>query len=90
MFDEFFFLRKISPELTSKPTSSTLYVGHLPQRGLISGARSAPGIRTCEPQAAEVERGDFTATPLGQPLFDELLLVGIAPDYLFHLFWVPR
>uniref|UniRef100_A0A9L0JG06 Large ribosomal subunit protein mL42 n=1 Tax=Equus asinus TaxID=9793 RepID=A0A9L0JG06_EQUAS len=39
------------------PSSSTLYVGCLPQRGLPSCAISAPGIRTGEPQAAEAEHG---------------------------------
>ena len=64
----FLFLRKISPELTTAnrplfaeedwpwapcPSSSTLYVGRLPQHGVPSGAMSAPGIRTGEPRAAE-------------------------------------
>ena len=39
----------------------------LPQLGLMSGARAAPGIRTCEPQATEAERADLTTMPPGRP-----------------------
>ena len=42
-------------------------MGHLPQHGLPSGAMSAPGIRTHEPQAAEVEDVNLTAAPLDWP-----------------------
>ena len=42
-------------------------MGRLPQHGLISGAMSAPGIRTGEPGAAEVERVNLTTVPLGRP-----------------------
>ena len=34
---------------------------------------SAPGIRTGEPRASEVERVHLTAVPLGQPLNTEFL-----------------
>ena len=44
-----------------------LYVGCLPQRGLPSGAMSAPGIRISKPQAEEVEDAKLTAAPLGGP-----------------------
>ena len=66
-----FFLRKISPELTSAANPlfaekdwpwanicaclPLFYEGSLPQHGLISGARSTLGIRTWEPQAADEE-----------------------------------
>ena len=75
----FFLLRKISPELTAGnpplfaeedwpcPSSSTLYVGRLPQHGVPSGAMSTPGIQTVESQAAEAERAHLTAAPPGRP-----------------------
>ena len=34
----------------------------------MSGAMSAPGMWTGEPQAAEVEHANLTTTPRGQPL----------------------
>ena len=37
-----------------------------PQCGLTSSAMSAPGIRTCEPQAAKVKCMNLTTTPLGR------------------------
>ena len=86
----FFVLRKISPELTSAtnphqcPSSSTLYVGCLPQHGLTSGAMSAPGIRTSEPCATKVESAHLTAAPPGWPpdsfvldLWSWLAMVGV-------------
>ena len=42
-------------------------MGRLPQHGLSIGATSAPGIRTSEPQVAEVERVHPTTAPLGRP-----------------------
>ena len=42
-------------------------MGRLPQHGLPSGAMSAPGVQTGEPQAAEAERSYLTAVPPGQP-----------------------
>ena len=35
---------------------------------------SAPGMRTCEPQAAEAERAHLTAVPPGWPPEGELLI----------------
>uniref|UniRef100_F6WKA8 TPD52 like 2 n=1 Tax=Equus caballus TaxID=9796 RepID=F6WKA8_HORSE len=49
-------------------SSSTLYVGCLPQHGLPSSAMSAPWIRTGEPRATKAERAHLTAASLGQPL----------------------
>ena len=52
----------------------------LPQRGLTSGARSVPGIRTCKAWAAEVEVMNLTSAPLGLPrkmLFCMLGLIDI-------------
>ena len=46
----------------------TFYVGCLPQHGVPSGAMSAPGIRTCEPRAAEAECVHLTAVPPGRHL----------------------
>ena len=40
----------------------------LPQRGLMSGTRSAPRIQTCELWAAEAECMNLTTMPVGQPL----------------------
>ena len=51
------------------PSSSTLYVGCLPQHGLTSGAMSTPGIQTGGPRAVEVEREHLTAGPPGRPPF---------------------
>ena len=81
----FFFLRKISPELTSA-ANPPLFTeedlpwanirAHLPplymwhayhSMALPSGAMSAPGIQTGEPQAAEAERAHLTAAPPGRP-----------------------
>ena len=45
----------------------------LPQLGLMSRARSTPGIQACEPQAAEAERANLTTTPPGRPLLVEVL-----------------
>ena len=45
-----------------------LYVGRLSQHGLLSGAMSAPGIWTREPQAAEAELVHLTTAPPGWPL----------------------
>ena len=42
-------------------------MGRLPQHGLPSGATSAPGIPTGEPQAAEAERAHLTAVRRGRP-----------------------
>ena len=45
-----------------------------PLHGLVSGARSAPGIQTCEPWATEAERVNLTTVPPGWPpqsLFSE-------------------
>ena len=47
------------------PSSSTLYVGRLPQHGVPSGAMSAPGIQTSEPRATEVECAQLTGVQLG-------------------------
>ena len=47
---------------------SLLFVcGMLPQHGLMSGYRSAPGILTREPQDSEVQLSNLTATPQGWP-----------------------
>ena len=43
-------------------------MGRLPQHGLTTGAMSAPGIRTSEPRAAEVECSHLTAAPPGWSL----------------------
>ena len=48
-------------------------MGHLPQHGVSSGATSAPGIGTSEPQAAEVERAHLTAVPPGWPQQTKIL-----------------
>uniref|UniRef100_A0A9L0RMZ8 Membrane associated ring-CH-type finger 2 n=1 Tax=Equus caballus TaxID=9796 RepID=A0A9L0RMZ8_HORSE len=61
-------VRKIVAELTSVPVSLYFICGTPPQRGLTSGARSTPGIRTCEPRAAEREHANLTIVPPGQPL----------------------
>ena len=44
-----------------------LYVGHLPQHGMPSGAMSAPRLQTGKPRAAEAERRYLTAVPPGWP-----------------------
>ena len=49
--------------------SSSILCGMPPQCGLRSGARSAPGIQTCEPWASEVDQANLTTTPLGWPLW---------------------
>src|SRR3712207_7082908 len=54
------------------PSSSTLYVGRLPQHGFRSGATSAPGIRTSKPWAAEVERAHLNAVPRSEEHTSEL------------------
>uniref|UniRef100_A0A9L0SS17 TPD52 like 2 n=1 Tax=Equus caballus TaxID=9796 RepID=A0A9L0SS17_HORSE len=54
-------------------SSSTLYVGCLPQHGLPSSAMSAPWIRTGEPRATKAERAHLTAASLGQPLSRQIL-----------------
>ena len=58
----------MGPELTSCPSSSTFYVGRLPQHSLTSHAMSTPGIGTDEPQDAEAERANLTIVPPAQPL----------------------
>uniref|UniRef100_A0A3Q2LSF5 CBFA2/RUNX1 partner transcriptional co-repressor 2 n=1 Tax=Equus caballus TaxID=9796 RepID=A0A3Q2LSF5_HORSE len=61
-------------EFNSRPTTGYVPVefwkktGCLPQHGVPSGAMSAAGIRTSEPQAAQAERAHLTAGPPGQPL----------------------
>ena len=49
------------------PSSSTLHAGHLPQHGVPSGAMSAPGVWTSEPQAARAERARLTPASPGRP-----------------------
>ena len=79
-----FFLRKISPELTAAnpplfaeedwpwanivPIFLYFICGCPPEHGVPSSAVSAPGMRTCEPQAAEVEHSHLAAAPPGRPL----------------------
>ena len=58
----------------------TLCVGRLPQHGLTSKARSTPGIRTSEPQAAEAELANLTAAPPGRPL--RQTFIGEAPQWM--------
>ena len=52
---------------TRAPSSSTLYVGRLPQHSLLSSAMSTPRIRTSEPWAVEAECVNLTAAPPGWP-----------------------
>ena len=40
-----------------------------PQCGVMSGARSVPGIQTCESWAGEVQCMNLTTRPLGWPLY---------------------
>ena len=49
-----------------------------PQRDLMSSARSGPGIPTCEPLAAEVERANFPTVPQGRPHTTVLLRRGLS------------
>ena len=63
-------------------------MGCLPQHSLPNGAMSTPGIRTAEPQAAKVERGNLTAAPPGQPLEIELCLTICMFLADFHC-WAP-
>ena len=55
-------------------------MGRLPQHGLPNGAMSTPGIRTSEPRAAEVERENLTAMPLGQPQHVAFKLIVVETD----------
>ena len=48
-------------------SSSTLYVGRLPQHGVPSSAMSAPGIRTGEPRATENQNGALNRCTPGGP-----------------------
>ena len=79
-FLSFFFLRKISPELTAgnpPPFAEEDWPwanirAHLPLlymrnacHSTASSALSAPGIRAGEPQATEAEHAHLTAAPLG-------------------------
>ena len=57
-------------------------MGCLPQHGVPSGAMSAPGIQTGEPQAAEVEPAHFTTAPPAGPSYS-LFLWNFPPDHLF-------
>ena len=86
-----FLLRKAGPELTSVPIFLYfLYVGCLPQHGLMSSAMSAPGIQTGGPRAAKAERVNLTTVPLGQPLLGNILTNAdpgvVFLQYLWH--WV--
>ena len=60
-------------------------MGRLPQHCLPSGAMSAPGIRTGEPWAVEVECVNLTAAPLGQPQEEHLLKAEI-----YYAFMCPQ
>ena len=71
-----------------------MYVGRLPQHGLIRGAMSAPGIRTSEPWATKVEHMFLTAEPQGRSyvcLLDQAYLYTLLSSAfmsfvcLFHL-----
>ena len=62
-------------------SSSSLF-GTPPQCGLMSGARSAPGIQTCEPQAAKAECVNLTTMPAGGPPCFWLFVV----DYAARVF----
>ena len=64
-----FLLRKTGPELTSMPIL-LYFIRGMPTTAwlLPSGAMSAPGIRTGEARAAEVERPNLTTAPPGRPL----------------------
>ena len=64
----FFPLRKTGPELTSVPSSSTLYVGRLGQYVLMSEHRSAQGIQVGEPWAAKHSVRNLTAVSPGSPV----------------------
>ena len=48
--------------------SSSILCGVPPQHGLMSSARSAPGIRTSKPWATEVEHMNLTTMPPGWPV----------------------
>ena len=80
----FFLVRRIGPELASVPVFLYFPCGTLPQHGLTSGARSAPGIRTYEPRATEAERAKLTTTLLSRSppsTFDG----GVWPDSAWSL-----
>ena len=73
----FFLLRKTGPELTS-----TVYMGHLPQRGVPSGAISARRLQTGERQAGEAECANLTAVP---PVWPWRALNGEMTRFLFNV-----
>lgn len=56
----------------------------LPEHGSISGARSPPGIRNGESQAAKSEHTNLTTTPPGQPL--KPIFLKHKMNYLFSEF----
>ena len=80
-FSFFFFLRKISPELTSAGNPPLFVEEDWPWATICAHLlllcmwdayhnmawHAAPGIGTSEPRAAEVERTNLTAVPLGSP-----------------------
>ena len=46
--------------------------GTLPQRGLVSGAMSAPGSELVKPWATGAERANLTTRPWGRPLYGSI------------------
>ena len=61
----FFFGEEDWPQANICCQSSSILCRTPPQHGLMSSARSAPGIQTCEPWAAKVESANLTTMPLG-------------------------
>ena len=66
-------------------------MGRLPQHGVPSGAMSAPGIQTGEPQAAESEHAHLTAAPSGRAavilFFNFLLPLLFRSSIFIYLFY---
>ena len=97
-----YFLRKPGPELTSVPIFLYFIHGTPTTAWHAKQCHAAPGIWTCEPQAAEAECAHLTAAPPGWPLdcflkaygtvvimamaFKNVIL-SITSNYLVH-FWV--
>ena len=76
------------------PSSSTSYVGRLPQHGLPSGALSAPGIQTGEPWAAKAEHAHLTAlnrctTGRAQAFFNSLIYLLLLITYEVEFSVIP-